>query len=128
MPRIPAQICARSFEGRMVARGLMSRFSAFVGGLSQTYDAIRQISPLLVSEGVPYGETVSFRQTRCGLHLAGLHLLLTGHVHAILADRGKDFAGDPVLELTGLRFVGAHDELVETGLGNGDQTVPTDAW
>lgn len=48
----------------------------------------------------------------------GLQLLLTGHVHAILTDRGEDFAGDPVLELVGLRFVGSHDELVEPGLGD----------
>lgn len=35
------------------------------------------------------------------------------HVHAILADSRKDFAGDSILKLSGLRFVGAHDQLVE---------------
>lgn len=34
--------------------------------------------------------------------LAGLHLLLIGHVHAIISDRREDFAGDPVFELLGL--------------------------
>ncbi len=36
---------------------------------------------------------------------------------ACLADRWEDIAGHPVLELLGLRLVGAHHEFVEAGLG-----------
>lgn len=40
-----------------------------------------------------------------------------------LADRREDFACHPVLELAGLGFVRAHDQLVETALGD-DPHVP----
>lgn len=43
---------------------------------------------------------------------------LAGHISAVLTDGREDHAGDPVLELTGLRLVGAEDQLVEAGLGN----------
>lgn len=39
-------------------------------------------------------------------------------IHPILADSREDDAGDPILKLTGLRLVGAHDQFVETAFGN----------
>lgn len=39
-------------------------------------------------------------------------------VVAVLADRRQDHLRDPVLERLRLRLVGAHDELVEAGLGD----------
>lgn len=47
--------------------------------------------------------------------LAGV---LVQEVPASAADGRQDFAGDPVLELPGIRFVGAHDHLVETALAD----------
>jgi len=57
------------------------------------------------------------------VHLPGHHLLLPHDVATVLADGGQDDAGDPPLELTGFRFVRAHDELVETAFAD-DQWLP----
>lgn len=51
------------------------------------------------------------RQGESPQHLA---LLLPAHVSSLLPDRWQHHAGHPILKLTSLWFVGAHDELVGT--------------
>ncbi len=58
------------------------------------------------------------------VHLAGRLLLLTEDVAARFTDSGKDFTGNPVLKLTSLRFVGAHDEFVKTAFGGEYEAMP----
>jgi len=48
--------------------------------------------------------------------LPGRQLLFAHDIATVLANGGEDDAGDPVLEGTGFRLVGAHGDLVEAAL------------